>query len=97
MHYATYQLWANQYREHFVEVRIETGGNPPDEHFIQVALYEEDKVAGEIREVRRLDYDSVDVDIPRSEKAQNRAESDAEKRAKELMQAVIDGEYDLEV
>lgn len=79
---------SNQHVERFLELRVDTSGQPPDTHHIELNYCTED--GSEVSREERLATESIGVENPDSEALQEAAESEAQAAANELMREYAD-------
>lgn len=85
MHYASRRIWANQYRDRFYEIIVDTVNMPPTEHVLVMDLREEDMVIGDSYDLERIASHRERVIDPEREASQRDAERRIHAKAEELM------------
>lgn len=91
-HTAARVLWANQHKEVYAELTVDTVGSLPRRHVVVLDLREEDDT--ESRDLARLHVEHIDVETPDSEESQREAERIAHEQGVEMAEALERGEYD---
>lgn len=79
---------SNQHTERFLEMRVDTSGQPPEAHHIELNYCIEDGV--EVKRQRHLETRSVSVLDRTSQAQQEQAEEDVHEIAEELMAEYAD-------